>query len=605
MISNFLLKSAQNRQMSLISQEIRLSILIFFVSAAPILSANTYFGTPIKLYPPVEEPTQPKQNKTGQNILFIDEHIEFYPKWNNDSSFIWHGSFSGRDSHRREETEYKRIINNPHSTDKALQAWERLSCLYIRQRKYEDVQEALQQILSEFEGHEALAKVVDHIGDEFRAEKDYQNTLQLYRFVLQNWPRAEHSISSQVSRARIYIWQEEFEKADEAVEELINNFSRHSDLAEGIKDVADDYIKKRPAKALALYKRLINTWPDNINALLSHRAIARHYIRTGDYERAQAEIRNLLKTFPDNEEIPTSLFTLAYEYKKKKAFDKALALHQKIADEFPNTDEAFESLVNIARYSIKQGDVTQADDAVSRLLKNYLEQRELSRHLYDTAKRYHKAAFYYRANNVCRKILEEVPGYRFKDEAKYELARTNIIILILSREDEQVEELVDNFIKDFKSRQEMPRAVFGIGKLYYELGGEDSESLDEAQKADKKTCNEMALKIWDRNIQQLAGYGPDERAYYFSAEVLMRLAEQDKALEYYDIVARNWPNYNCAAVNLQMAKIYRDWLAKEEMLKSDALPLIKNHCKAVIEYDSDSPQADEARRLLSTLTDKN
>ena len=94
------------------------------------------------------------------------------------------------------EAVYKQIVADFRGTDDGLKVQERLTCLYIVWEKKTKAEAAYQEMLSKYGEHEGLAKAVDHVADSYREAKKYEKARELYQYVVDTWPYADHTVGS-------------------------------------------------------------------------------------------------------------------------------------------------------------------------------------------------------------------------------------------------------------------------------------------------------------------------------------------------------------------------------------------------------------------------
>jgi len=142
---------------------------------------------------------------------------------------------------------------------------------------------------------------------------------------------------------------------------------------------------------------------------------------------------------------------------------------------------------------------------------------------------------------------------------------------------------IDSLIADFNDHPDLPEAVFIIGEQYYYKAFEDP---DKCRKVKSEEHLKKAKDIWERIITQR----PESQsiglkhAYFFSAACYRKLGEYDKAVEYFQAVVDNWPNYQYAC-NAQclIGECYEKLRNSGTLPESEAIPRIEQAYNGVIE----------------------
>jgi len=144
--------------------------------------------------------------------------------------------------------------------------------------------------------------------------------------------------------------------------------------------------------------------------------------------------------------------------------------------------------------------------------------------------------------------------------------------------------------------------VFRIGEDYYELGTQYEAAPSEAEVSEYKHCSGKATGVWERIIEEMGETDMAVHAYYFSAICYKRMGEVEKALQFYEMVADGWPDYEWAGVaNYMIARIYRTWWIKGIVTREEANRVIEARCTAVVERYPNGPFVRAAQSMLDYL----
>jgi tetratricopeptide (TPR) repeat protein len=153
------------------------------------------------------------------------------------------------------------------------------------------------------------------------------------------------------------------------------------------------------------------------------------------------------------------------------------------------------------------------------------------------AGRYEKAQKYDEARNIYKKIVTDYNDTDYALTAQKKLA----VLEIKAGDDPKAQAALDSLIADFNDQPDLPEAVFIIAEQYYNKAFfYKKEGLD----TEMKDCFQKTLAICERIITELppnALY--PAQAYLLSGECYRKLAQLQTAIEYYQKVVDDWPDY--------------------------------------------------------------
>ena len=158
---------------------------------------------------------------------------------------------NSRDYEQAEQV-YLNILEESTQTDDALQALERLTCLYITWNKRPEADAALRQLLDGFSQQQGAPAAVANVADAYQALGRHKKACELYNYFLETWPEGEQAMWSQMSLTISNIALGNDSETQECVETLLTDFSGDERLAGTLNDIADACrelwkFEKRPA----------------------------------------------------------------------------------------------------------------------------------------------------------------------------------------------------------------------------------------------------------------------------------------------------------------------------------------------------------------------
>jgi len=228
-------------------------------------------------------------------------------------------------------------------------------------------------------------------------------------------------------------------------------------------------------------------------------------------------------------------------------------------------------------------DYNQSEEALDKLIADFSEHPDFPETLYWIAERYRWAREYEQAKNLYEQVMQDYPDSVYASRAELGLSTANFMSIFISQGDDQAEEALDKMVADFNDHPDLAKTIFVIGELYYNnaLGNAKEGLTDQAEANFART-----ISVWERIITQL----PESKltilqdAYYFAAACYRRLGEYEKAIQYWQKIVDDWPDYQYAwSAQCLIGECYEKLRNSGTISQSEANPEIEQAYKAVIE----------------------
>ncbi len=104
---------------------------------------------------------------------------------------------------------------------------------------------------------------------------------------------------------------------------------------------------------------------------------------------------------------------------------------------------------------------------------------------------------------------------------------------------------IDSLIADFNDHPDLPGAVFVVGEQYYYKAFEDPKRC---VKVKSEEYLKKAKAIWEKIITELPPSPVTPEACYFAARCYERIGEYNSAIQLYEIVLHDCPDYQFAGI---------------------------------------------------------
>jgi len=305
---------------------------------------------------------------------------------------------------------YQYIVDHWPQAGCAIEAQEAAIQLSIRLKDEAAAQQGYDDLITKFAGNEQLAKAVDHVADAYRRADKYEKARELYRYIVQKWPEAEHAMESQRGVVLSSIRMGDDANAASELEKLISDFAENENIARAVCEVADEYRELgRYDEALANYGYVVQTWPESEHAMEAQSGEVLTNISLKDDSAADAALNVLISKYSKSENIEEIVKEIADEYRGLDKNAKAINAYEKVVENWPESDEAIESQTYVAKLYISASDDANAQAAVDKLVTGFAKEGKVVEAVEEVAKEYGNASKHDKAGELYRRIAETWP----------------------------------------------------------------------------------------------------------------------------------------------------------------------------------------------------
>jgi tetratricopeptide (TPR) repeat protein len=370
---------------------------------------------------------------------------------------------------------YKEIAGENAGTEDGLRAMEELIGLYVEHDKPVEAEATYEEMLANYSEHEGLAKAVDHVADSYREEKEYEKARELYRYVVDTWPYADHTIGSHRGVVQTSIALGDEAGARAAIDKMAADYAENDDAgqkAAGLVDrLADEYRKSRNyERARELYELVVETWGGSEQAAQSQSGVARCCILLGDDPNAEAAIEKLMADYPNHKRLARAIDQLADTYGKLGRAEKARELYQYVVEHCADANYVTESQKGLVLADMALGEDANAAAGVEKLATDFAGREELPNALLEIARKYERAKSYEEAKGIYERLIEQEPDSLEAGDAELNIAKVDVLSVIESGDDRKAQEALASLISDFNDYPGLGQVVFGIGQQCYDDG---------------------------------------------------------------------------------------------------------------------------------------
>jgi len=212
-----------------------------------------------------------------------------------------------------------------------LQTQKQLIILYIESADLVGAQAEYDNLIIDYAGNRLLPAAVYEIAEAYRNNAKFEESLQVYADVVNNWPESSSAVWAQRGLATSNIALGRMQEANAELVILKENYAADPNIAEAVFNVADAYYWfKRYDEAGSLYRYVSQSYPDNDFAMWAQMGLAILNIADGNEIAAQDAIDTLVSDFGENEKLPEALFYIAGRYAWDKKYQEAKNIYEYI-----------------------------------------------------------------------------------------------------------------------------------------------------------------------------------------------------------------------------------------------------------------------------------
>ena len=307
----------------------------------------------------------------------------------------------------------------------------------------------------------------------------------------------------------------------------------------------------------------------------------------------------LLANYSWHRDIVETVDKISKQYRRLEQYEKADQLYQYVLDTWPDPASGLWAQTQSAISHIRAGSIEDADEAVAKLFTDYSDSSELGKCLNEIARSYVRADEYARAFELYNHVIANCPSWQ-RQVAMWAHQGVAICNIGLGN-DEQATAAVANLIVDFSDVWNVGAAAFLVGEQYWNLGlAERRQSGSRGELNDKAVDYfSKALSVWERTITELPPSADTARSYQFAGECCVVLADYEQAIEHFQKLLNNWPDYEHAwHIYYMIGRIYTSLKKSGVIPESEADTKIKAAFEQIVNNYPDCPPANAARGWL-------
>ncbi len=248
--------------------------------------------------------------------------------------------------------------------------------------------DAVAKMLAEFPEDERTTQSIYSVAGYYHGREKYDKAYELYQTVITNWPDSKQAVLAQKNLAISKITHNN-ETADSEVDKLFTNYSKHPSSPQMAHKIAQHYLKLESyTKAIEIFQRIVETWPNDKYAVWSQRGLGIANIELGNDDDADAAVTKLLTDYAGHADAVRMGRAIGWHYDKAGKDDRARQIYQQIIADCRRSSYTITAQMELAKSHIGINNAA-ADAVVQTLLVDYADDPNLAESLYRIGQRYY------------------------------------------------------------------------------------------------------------------------------------------------------------------------------------------------------------------------
>jgi tetratricopeptide (TPR) repeat protein len=440
--------------------------------------------------------------------------------------------------------------------------------------------------------------------------------IDLYEYIISHWSDWDRCPEARKRIAELYLQSGDAVKCDAELERLLSQYGNTENIVGSLEGIKTTYwATGYRARSQALCEEILRRYPDDPRALTIQADLICGALAMDDISTAEAGIEIFFNRYTEPEEaflyhvariqdgcLGKNDDSLAIEIgnralKDKPTHENVVWIHQKLACSYLDLNAK-----------------EQADAAINTILEAYPQHPAFAKMMNGAADSYRSNQHYARAVELYQLALARATGKKERLCAYAGMAKSQIqmpevltdpnstVELAVAFTDPNstvacpdVDTIVQLLTSTFKDENDTGFHVFQIGEEYY-FRGEKTLKNREPAKANADFLK--AIAIWEKNRSVLDDLEHQAYATYYSGVAYKYMGDTARAIEYYQQVVENHPDYEKAwHAQYMIAKHYE----KQAAQGKTSIEQVRQAYQTLLDKYPDSPAAEIANKKLNTL----
>jgi TolA-binding protein len=476
-----------------------------------------------------------------------------------------------------------------------------LRILYDEIEHYELMESTYRDIINNYPNANQALDSLLQTAIEAEKQTEYERAKNAYQQIIQQYSNAPlvKRVQLDIERMNILSLLKSGDNASAgaAVNKLLTDFSGNEHLAEAIHHTAYRHrVLGKYDKANELDRYVMKNWPTSDYALWAQMDMAETNINLDNEAAAQADIDKLLADFAGHSRIAEAVHHVAVHYRQLKKYDKAQQIDEYVIAHWPTSDFALWAQMDIAEFNIERGDDAAVDSAISKLLTGFSSHRRIAEAVHHTAYYCRQLRKYDKANQLDGYVMDHWPKTNYAMWAQMDMARTHIEL----GEQAAAEAAIDKLMTDFTGHPGLLGVLSGpIAEGLYEK----AFKMDPNSEGQRHAYLQKAVGIWEMVTKQSPSLTSTADGFSWAGHCYRELGQYEKAIDCYQKVVDSFPKHRLASNDLFLiGQCVQGLKESGKLSEAEAKLRIKGVNQRLVEKYPGSPAVKIAQQWLSKNT---
>ncbi len=438
---------------------------------------------------------------------------------------------------------------------------------------------------------------IQSTAQQYVNEPNIPQAVEEYRKIQKMVPTSAYALDAQDRVIRLYLKNGQPGDAKVALNQLKQNYSTQPEYVRKAHELGWEFRKKGDdATALQIYKDLKQQFPGHELGAKIQRSIIGTYLQKGDtanVAKAVEEMKTHFKNSPD--------YIHQVEYVSDRLTEKGLhglakGMCESLLEQYPGHDGEIWFLQKKIRAELGLGSEAVADAEVAVIHQKYANHKDYHDALSWTAYEYRTYGYYDKAITMYQDLYDKNPDKKVQLRCDEGIARCNVRLGNEPKVQEQIDRIYSNYTDNLSG---VTFYMYGIGEEYYKMA-QDAETTGDPNQLSTKYYGQ-AIEVWKRQLAELPAYYNANFVYYLAVS-LARTGDYTQAINYYQQLVDQWPDYEEAwDAQHMIADCYEKLTASGRMDLKTAQEQSKAAYQKVIDNYATSPAVKVAQRKLAKM----
>jgi len=315
----------------------------------------------------------------------------------------------------------------------------------------------VQKLIVDEPNSPAKGQALQQIAAAYKDNKQYDEAIELSRYVIANWSDEDFSMWAQMHVAWSYIIMNNNTAGQAETDKLIAEYRDKPDLPWAVCIIAELHQWfNRYKEAASLYQWVVEHYPAGTWEEKAKLGLARinvlSLIATGQRGMAWTAFDKLLVDFGGHPDMNESARAISDKFKWQEQYDDAKLVLAKVAQGTPaevspkvNIDVRKNEILSL----IQSGKDAEAQAAIEKFTTDYSGEPNLPEALYWFARTYEWSDKYEQSAKIYSKTAMQFPSSRFAQLCWIDIAKGEFLVFLEAGENVHILRMADKLIADY------------------------------------------------------------------------------------------------------------------------------------------------------------